>query len=528
MPVAQSNGRVVEVLELGRKNGLGVAPVAAQVVRAAIVSDQHGAVQLVRGDQEVNLIAQQAMVQETGATVAREPGRPAGDGEAVVVRKLQVIVQELIDVVAVPAVAAVDRHRMDALGLERIGAPEKRRFPDRSGRVVGRQFGLPRLLFLILLLFGLHPAVGGAKSARRIPPLEVTLFSAAPSGIPVNDRIWVSFYPAVQPARQPAPAVVLLHPLADTDMKLMRRFARYLAARGIGCALMELPYHGRRRPPGERSGGRFTDPSIDDLVQAARQSASDVSTVVSWLCRQPSVDPHRVGVVGVSLGAIVAHLAMGEDGRLSAGVAILGGGNLADLRQSSIIFKLGTERPAFRLSPEEAERLRSVDPIQYARQNRPRRVLMVQAARDLLVPPRDAKALWEALGRPPIRWVDTNHFGLALMPRSVMRLSAAYLHAVWDNPSDQDPPLPPLHAITLKMGFLTGLDSEITPALQWQALTLVHRWDHMSLLHADLGWSGRGPFIGLAATVSAYIDLGIAHRFTGGSVRPYLSFHVVF
>jgi hypothetical protein len=50
----------------------------------------------------------------------------------------------------------------------------------------------------------------------------------------------------------------------------------------------------------------------------------------------------------------------------------------------------------------------------------------------------------------------------------------------------------------------------------------------MSLLHADLGWSGRGPFIGLAATLTTFIDLGLGHRFTGGSVRPYLSVHVVF
>jgi hypothetical protein len=155
-------------------------------------------------------------------------------------------------------------------------------------------------------------------------------------------------------------------------------------------------------------------------------------------------------------------------------------------------------------------------------------VLMIEAARDLLMPPRDAKALWVALGRPPIRWVDTNHFGLAIMPRSVMRLTSAYLHFVWDDPGADDPPLPPLHAITLKLGLLSGLDAKATPALQWQAYTLVRRWDHMSLLHADLGWSGRGPFIGLAATMSAYIDLGVGRRFTGGAVRPYLSFHVVF
>jgi dienelactone hydrolase len=291
---------------------------------------------------------------------------------------------------------------------------------------------------------------------------------------------------------------------------------------------MVLPYHMQRQPPGERGGSRFTDPDVDKIVQVANQSASDVSTVVTWLSRQPSVDPHRIGVVGISLGAIVAHLAMGKDERLSAGVAVLGGGNLADLRQSSIVFKVRNGQRASRLSPAEAARLRSVDPMQYAQRNRPRKVLMIQAARDLLMPPRDAEALWNALGRPPIRWVDNDHFGLSLTPRQVFRLASAYLHSVWDEPGVEDPPLPPLQSITLKLGILSGLGAKVTPAIQWQAYTLLRRWDHMSLLHTDLGWSGRGPFIGLAGTVSPYIDLGVGRRFTGGAVRPYLSFHVVF
>jgi hypothetical protein len=75
---------------------------------------------------------------------------------------------------------------------------------------------------------------------------------------------------------------------------------------------------------------------------------------------------------------------------------------------------------------------------------------------------------------------------------------------------------------------LFGLDSIATPEIQWQAYTFLRRRDQMSLLHGDLGWSGRGPFIGLAATLNAYLDAGVGHRFGGSVERPYASVHIVF
>jgi dienelactone hydrolase len=308
----------------------------------------------------------------------------------------------------------------------------------------------------------------------------------------------------------------------------MRRFARHLTGRGIGAAVIMLPYHMRRLPAGERGGRRFRSRDVDQVVQALSQSASDVSTVARWLSRQPSVDPQRIGVIGISLGAIVAHLAMGRDERLTAGVGVLGGGDLAELYRASLAFKLGGRSSARSLSPEEVARLWQVDPLRYAGRNRPRKVLMIQAARDLLIPPRNALTLWQALGRPPIQWVDTNHFGLSLAPRSVMKVSGAYLQLVWSGSSPDAGDVPTLRAPTVKLGLLLGLDAANTPALQWQAYSFASRRDHLSGLHADLGWSGRGPFVGLAATLNPFVDLGLGHRCGGGRFRPYVSLHVVF
>jgi dienelactone hydrolase len=379
-------------------------------------------------------------------------------------------------------------------------------------------------LVLLLALAVVQPA-WSATPPPVDPPLLVELASEAPSGVPVNDRIWLWFYRAR--SQDPAPAIVLLHVLGDSRMKLMHQFARFLASQGIGCALMLLPYHTRRSPPAERPARRFLDPDGWRAAQALEQSAADVRTVATWLSRQPSVDPGRLGVIGVSLGAIVAHLAMGQDGRLSAGVAMLGCGNFADLRLSSLAFRLQRHPPKADLDTVAAARARQVDPLAYADQNRPRHVLMIQAARDLLIPPRDARTLWEALGRPPIVWIDTNHFALGIAADAAMRASVAYLQSVWDGAPREARALPGIHPPTLKLGLLAGLDAILEPALQWQFYSLGRR-DHMGFLHADLGWTGRGPFLGLALTMNAFVDLGVGHRLRGKDVKPYVSLHIVF
>src|SRR5260370_13245792 len=54
------------------------------------------------------------------------------------------------------------------------------------------------LFVLILCLMGLRLERCQARSPFRVRPLEFALPSAAPSGNPIDDQIWGTFYPAVQ------------------------------------------------------------------------------------------------------------------------------------------------------------------------------------------------------------------------------------------------------------------------------------------------------------------------------------------
>ena len=362
-----------------------------------------------------------------------------------------------------------------------------------------------------------------ARAAERAATRAVTLPSARTTAYARNNRIPVFFY-AARNASGPAPAAILLHPLGG-GIDLSQRFARYLAFRGINAAVIELPYH-YSRAIGKRPVSIYVSKDPKIAAPAFDQAAADVSVVADWLQKQPEVNPDKLGIVGVSLGAIVTHLAMGRDARLNNGVAIVGGGDLLRISQLSPIAKLlllttgGIETT--KISRDELDK---ADPLYNASKNQPRRVLMIQGARDEIIPPAAATELWEALGRPPIQWLDIGHVGLYLGVRSAENASYRFLLNGWNGATDA--PVPRVYAPTIKSGVLLGLDSNFTFATTFQ-LPLVRKRNHQSLLHGDLGYSGRGPYYGLGLTVTKFLDVGVGRRFSGNRFRVYAGYGVVF
>jgi hypothetical protein len=383
---------------------------------------------------------------------------------------------------------------------------------------------MSRLMVLLALIFALIPLIPLAAAAQA--PRRLALPSPHPSGDPVVDRIQLAWYSA-RGAAGPAPAVLLLHGLGDGRNEIMHSFARYLSARGVGGLVMAFPHHGPRFPRGGNALRHYLSTDVVRVEQVYRQSAADARAALDWLLNQPEVDRQRVGLVGVSLGAIVTHVVMGQDARVNGGVAILGGGNLPDLYRRSILFRLVHPRATRPLTADEMDRLRPLDPLTYAGRNRPRNVLMIQAARDLIIPPADATTLWEALGRPPIRWLDTNHFGPVLALRPIMDASLRYLRSVWAGAPDN---APPLYVPSVKAGLLFGPDSAAEPALTLQLLSLSQWANHTSALHLDAGLTFRGPFAGIALTLNPSLDVGLGRRLLEGGRRlyPYASLHLVF
>jgi dienelactone hydrolase len=137
-------------------------------------------------------------------------------------------------------------------------------------------------------------------------------------------------------------------------------------------------------------------------------TAEDVRAFVDWILEQPDADPRRIGIVGFSLGGVVASLVMGRDPRIAAGVFVMAGGHLDEI----LAYCKWDEREvreharaAFGWTPDELESaikapLSIVDPVLVTGNIDPADVLFIDSGHDGCIPRSARDDLWRALGEP--------------------------------------------------------------------------------------------------------------------------------
>ncbi len=165
------------------------------------------------------------------------------------------------------------------------------------------------LAIVVLVLLGasvLTPAV----ASTNVPPTDVGAETPADVGIDGHRDVTFAAADGVRLSGWYVPstngaAVALLHGAGSTRSGALRH-AAVLADHGYGVLLYDARGHGR-------SGGRAMD--------LGWTGERDVSGALSFLARQPEVDPTRLGVVGLSMGGEVAVGASARDGRIAAVVA---------------------------------------------------------------------------------------------------------------------------------------------------------------------------------------------------------------
>ena len=210
----------------------------------------------------------------------------------------------------------------------------------------------------------------------------------------------------------PFPGVVIL-PITRGDY-YTQNFAVYLAERGYACLRFE-------------STKNFTDDSYKTLESAERRLRHyviDVRRGIDWLSTQKEVDPHRLGIMGISLGAIVASVVMEADSRIQAGVFLLGGADLAgiiDTSEENSLIKFrqrvmtheGLGEQKFR--DAAARMLKPVDPLSYAQRLNPHKILMINGYFDRVIRREYVKAFWEASGHPDLVFIPTGHYSAGFL-----------------------------------------------------------------------------------------------------------------
>jgi dienelactone hydrolase len=205
------------------------------------------------------------------------------------------------------------------------------------------------------------------------------------------------------------PAVVVLHILGG-DFDLSRLFCRSFATGGTAALFVKLPYYGPRRQPGVQARMVSLDPK--ETVKGMTQAVLDIRRGAAWLAAQEEVDPAQLGVTGISLGGITGALAASAEPRFGKVCLLLAGGDIGQVAWESNELKGLRERWQAAGGTRESlsATLREVDPVTYAANVRGRKILMLNAANDEVIPKACTVSLWKAFGEPEIVWWDAGHY----------------------------------------------------------------------------------------------------------------------
>ena len=213
-------------------------------------------------------------------------------------------------------------------------------------------------------------------------------------------------------------------PIQGGDYEISTLFARYFASLG---------YHALRL---ERRA-EWLDPEIplEALAKLVPRFVGDVSRILdAWLGDPEAPNGDRLGLFGVSMGAMTGTMVAANDPRIDAAVLCIGGGGLEDILvhgrdteldewRDTVSAALGG-RDAFnelaRASVGEIDLLGSAERLD------PDRTLFVGARFDRVVPWSASVRLWKALHRPRRAILPTGHYSAVVALPWIKR--AARLH----------------------------------------------------------------------------------------------------
>ena len=206
------------------------------------------------------------------------------------------------------------------------------------------------------------------------------------------------------------PAILIL-PILNGDNTLEKFFAKKFANQGFAVFIT----NGKERSTDLREYGHF-DETIIKLTIEQRKA-------LDYICAQSDIDTDNIFLFDISMGAIKATLLAAVDQRINASVIILGGGNLPELitesKEDGVEFRVKELMEAKKLTTLEElqHHLRQniqIDPVFYAPYIDARKVFMVMASRDQIVPYHCQQELWEALGKPQALILPTGHINSIL------------------------------------------------------------------------------------------------------------------
>lgn len=296
------------------------------------------------------------------------------------------------------------------------------------------------------------------KTKVRLHPAEVTsryrlytfdFKSGFPAGCQETDTVTGLYYlPAVR--RGKCPVLVLLHGVGDPSVGPLQLLAKRFAKQNVASVIPLLPVHTSRLS--EEGKDHFPRLTGDEWLKSYKIAVINTLQVLDWVLARDEIASDNAAVLGLSFGGFIAAISMALDIRVKAGVFIASAGNVEKIAQ------FGRRRKEYRLPEEEYQKHQEVyrrylqdiaakgigqvtppinnfltDPMTYAGFLRGRPVLMLNAHWDEYMPTSAVKDLWEASGKPELRWYPTNHAGIWLLYPLLSRRISQFLMPILDS-----------------------------------------------------------------------------------------------
>jgi dienelactone hydrolase len=225
---------------------------------------------------------------------------------------------------------------------------------------------------------------------------QVSLPSASESAEPIE----FEYYDVDGDARTP---VVVLLPVFNGQLMIPRFFARYFANQGWAAVVV--------------TRGRNPLDALTAPETAVQGNLQDYHRVLDWVELEPELDATRIGVLGVSLGAMDAVMLAALDQRVNSLVIAMAGGDLSYVLANTnyrrvartidgMAEDLGTSREELGAKLDAEIKL---DPLAVARYVDAERVFMVLTRTDAIIPFEAQEQLRETMGSPEALYLMTGH-----------------------------------------------------------------------------------------------------------------------
>ena len=243
-----------------------------------------------------------------------------------------------------------------------------------------------------------------------------------------NDRNLVLECYTPHAQKKPTPVILIL-PIIGGDYPLERHFARYFARHGMSAVLVRRDKHVK----GE---------NFDQITDVLRQCTIDARQTIDWIETQKDYDASRIGIFGVSMGAIRGAILLPADSRIRAATLGLVGGDLpwilAHTEEPSIAKRRRKVMEKENITTHELEkRLRTMvtfDPATVAPSVDPKKVFLVLAACDTSVPVSKGWELRRLMGKPETLVVPAGHYSALLFIPCIRAQTLRFFHERFAEP----------------------------------------------------------------------------------------------